>query len=104
MSVANYVETAAMIDSARDPVVSRQLDNLITKAGLALVPVTIEQGKIARAAYRDFGRGSGHPAELNFGDCFAYALAKQASEPLLLEGNDLIHTDVVPAERDVDRD
>jgi ribonuclease VapC len=99
MSVANYLETALVIDSARDPVASRQVDKVVTRAGLALEPVTAEQARVARAAYRDFGRGSGHPAKLNFGDCFAYALARCADEPLLFKGDDFGHTDVEPAPR-----
>jgi ribonuclease VapC len=59
--------------------------------------VTAEQAFIAREAYRDFGRGSGHPAGLNFGDCFSYALAKATGEPLLFKGDDFLHTDVRPA-------
>jgi ribonuclease VapC len=98
MSVANYLETAIVIDSSRDPVASRQVDNLVAKAGMTLEPVTAEQAQVARAAYRDFGRGSGHPAKLNFGDCFAYALAKCTDEPLLFKGNDFTHTDIVPVE------
>ena len=94
MSVANYLETAIVIDAGRDPVASRQVDKLITKAGLRLEPVTVEQARVAREAYRDFGRGSGHPARLNFGDCFAYALARCADEPLLFKGQDFVHTDV----------
>lgn len=99
MSVANYVETTIVIDSARDPVASRQVDKLVARAGLTLEPVTAEQARVARAAYRDFGRGSGHPAKLNFGDCFAYALARCADEPLLFKGDDFGHTDVEPAPR-----
>ena len=60
-------------------------------------PVTEAQARIAREAYRDFGRGSGHPARLNFGDCFAYALAKAMNEPLLFKGDDFTHTDLTPA-------
>ena len=60
-------------------------------------PVTAEQARIARAAYRDFGKGSGHPAQLNFGDCFAYALATTAAEPLLFNGNDFSQTDLASA-------
>jgi ribonuclease VapC len=56
--------------------------------------VTEPQARIAREAYRDFGKGSGHPAKLNFGDCFAYALAKFTDEPLLFKGADFTHTDV----------
>ncbi|WP_028925276.1 type II toxin-antitoxin system VapC family toxin [Pseudonocardia acaciae] len=99
MSVANYLEAAVVIDSARDPVASRQVDKLVTRARVALEPVTAEQARVARAAYRDFGRGSGHPARLNFGDCFAYALARCVDEPLLFKGDDFEHTDVEPAPR-----
>lgn len=56
---------------------------MIRLAGIEIRPVTVEQGRLAREAYRDFGRGSGHPARLNLGDCFAYALAKRTGEPLL---------------------
>lgn len=99
MSVANYLEAAIVIDSARDPVASRQVDKLVARAGLTLEPVTAEQVRVARAAYRDFGRGSGHPAKLNFGDCFAYALARCVDEPLLFKGDDFGHTDVEAATR-----
>jgi ribonuclease VapC len=94
LSAANYVEVAAVIDGSRDPVASRRVDDLIREAGLIIEPVTEAQAKIAREAYRDFGKGSGHPAKLNFGDCFAYALAKAKSEPLLFKGDDFVHTDV----------
>jgi ribonuclease VapC len=59
--------------------------------------VTEEHARIGRAAYRDFGRGSRHPARLNYGDCFSYALAKTTGEPLLFKGNDFNHTDLRPA-------
>ncbi len=94
MSVASYVEAGAVMDAARSPLVSRQLDEFVRIARVVIEPVTVEQGRIAREAYRDFGRGSGHPARLNFGDCFAYALAKTASEPLLFKGSDFGQTDV----------
>lgn len=94
LSVANYLETAILVDGQRDPVASRQVDNLIRHTGITLEAVTPEQAVIARAAYRDFGRGSGHPAGLNFGDCFAYALATVTDEPLLYKGDDFGHTDV----------
>ena len=71
-----------------------EFDRLIAAAGVSIAPVTADQARIARAAYRDFGRGSGHPAQLNFGDCFAYALAIDRDEPLLYKGNDFSHTDV----------
>ena len=88
LSVANYVEAGAVVDAARNPIISRELDDLIRIAGIEIIPVTVEQGRLARDAYRDFGRGSGHPAKLNFGDCFAYALAKSSAEELLFKGKD----------------
>lgn len=100
MSAATFVEIGAVIDSARDPIVSRQLDELIAVAGIEIETVSPAQAVIARQAYRDFGKGSGHPARLNFGDCFSYALAKGAGEPLLFKGDDFAHTDVTPATTD----
>ncbi|MBI1758949.1 MAG: type II toxin-antitoxin system VapC family toxin [Actinobacteria bacterium] len=97
MSAANFLEAAVVMDSVRDPVVSRRFDELITTAEIRIEPVTGTQARIARDAYRDFGKGSGHPAGLNFGDCFAYALAKELGEPLLFKGNDFVHTDLTPA-------
>jgi ribonuclease VapC len=99
ISAANWLEAAAVIDGSRDPVASRQFDDLIGVARILVAPVTEQQARIARAAYRDFGKGSGHPAGLNFGDCFAYALAKDTGEPLLFKGRDFTHTDVIPALR-----
>lgn len=97
ISAANYLETAVVIDGSRDPVASRRFDELVEAAGLSVEPVTRGQARIAREAYRDFGKGSGHKAGLNFGDCFAYALARSVGEPLLFKGNDFIHTDITPA-------
>jgi len=97
ISAANYVETAAVIDGSRDPIASRRFDDLLREARLAIEPVTEAQARIAREAYRDFGMGSGHPARLNFGDCFAYALARAKNEPLLFKGDDFTHTDITPA-------
>jgi ribonuclease VapC len=94
MSAANYLEAAMVVDGNRNPVLSRRLDNLIAETAIVIEPVTREQAEIARAAYRDFGKGSGHPAGLNFGDCFAYALAKATREPLLFKGDDFAQTDV----------
>jgi ribonuclease VapC len=94
ISAVNYVEVAAVIDGSRDPVASRSLDELMQEANLAIAPVTETQALIARQAYRDFGKGSGHPARLNLGDCFAYALAKEKREPLLFKGDDFSQTDV----------
>lgn len=94
MSAANFVEAAAVIDSARDPIVSRRFDDLLKEAQVIIEPVTEKQARIAREAYRDFGKGSGHKAKLNFGDCFAYALAKETGELLLCKGNDFAKTDI----------
>jgi ribonuclease VapC len=97
ISAMNYVETAAVIDASRDPVASRRFDDLLREAAVVIEPVTKAQARIAREAYRDFGKGSGHPAKLNFGDCFAYALAKALAEPMLFKGDDFPHTDVTAA-------
>lgn len=97
MSAVSFVEAAVVIDGSRDPVASRRFDELVATARLVVEPVTREQAQIAREAYRDFGKGSGHPARLNFGDCFAYALAKIANEPLLYKGEDFAQTDLMPA-------
>ncbi len=86
--------SALIIDASRDPVASRRFDDLIKEAQIIIEPVTEAQARIAREAYRDFGKGSGHPASLNFGDCFAYALAKVTGEPLLFKGNDFGHSDI----------
>jgi ribonuclease VapC len=94
ISAVSYVETAAVIDGSNDPIASRRFDELIEAAGIAIEPVTEEQARIARQAYRDFGKVSGHPAKLNFGDCFSYALAKAKGEPLLFKGADFSRTDV----------
>jgi ribonuclease VapC len=97
MSAANYLEAAIVIDGSRNPIASRRFDDAVAAAGIIVQPVTREQADIARAAYRDFGKGSGHPAGLNFGDCFAYALARSMREPLLFKGDDFSHTDVAVA-------
>ena len=102
VSAVNFVESAVVIDASRDPIATRRFDDFIQEANISIEPVTEIQARIARDAYRDFGKGSGHPAKLNFGDCFAYALAKTSGEPLLFKGNDFVHTDIasaLPADR-----
>ena len=94
VSAASYLEAAIVIDSHRDPVASRRLDELLAKTEVEIVEVSVGQARIARAAYRDFGKGSGHPARLNFGDCFAYALATERGDRLLAKGNDFVRTDL----------
>ena len=88
-----------MSSTSRDPVAGQRFDDLLREARIVVEPITEPQARIAREAYRDFGRGSGHPARLNFGDCFAYALARATGEPLLFKGNDFVHTDIAPALR-----
>jgi ribonuclease VapC len=97
ISAATYFETSIVIDSLRDPVMSHLLDDLIERSRIVIEPVTAEQAKIARQAYHEYGRGSGHPANLNFGDCFTYALAREKREPVLWKGDDFGHTDLRPA-------
>lgn len=97
ISAATYLEAGIVIDSDSNPVLSRRLDDLIKEAPLSILPFTEAQAKLARAAYQDYGKGSGHPARLNFGDCFAYALAKDLGEPLLFKGDDFARTDVEAA-------
>lgn len=97
LSAASYLETGIVVDSRRDPIRSRYLDSFLASAEVAIEPVTAEQAAIARKAYQDFGRNSGHPAKLNFGDCFSYALAKAYDEELLFKGDDFSHTDIQSA-------
>jgi ribonuclease VapC len=94
ISAASYLETAIVVDNLRDPVQSARLDDLILDMGMTVEAVTVEQARIARQAYRDYGKGSGSAAKLNFGDCFSYALARVKREPLLFKGDDFVHTDV----------
>jgi len=94
LSAVNFVESAVVIDAGRNPIATRRFDDFIKEANISIEPVTARQAELAREAYRDFGKGSGHPAQLNFGDCFAYALAKVTGEPLLYKGRDFAHTDV----------
>ena len=95
MSAVSYVEAGVVVDSNRNPVLSRRLDDLLRAVEIDIEPVTLHQARIAREAYRDFGKGR-HRAGLNFGDCFAYALAKEKGEKLLFKGDDFRHTDIEP--------
>ena len=94
LSAAGYLEIGIVVDSKRDPSATRYLDDFLASAAVVIEPVTERQARIAREAYRDYGKGSGHPAGLNFGDCFAYALARDLGEPLLYKGTDFAHTDI----------
>ena len=97
ISAVNFVEASIVVDSNRDPVLSRRFDEMVSRTEIMVETVTLTQARIARQAYRDFGKGSGHPARLNFGDCFSYALAKEFDEPLLYIGSDFSETDISPA-------
>ena len=97
ITAANYLETSIVVDGWRAPILSIEFDELIERFKIVIEPVTAAQAKIARQAYRDFGRGSGHRANLNFGDCFTYALAREKREPVLWKGDDFGNTGLHPA-------
>jgi ribonuclease VapC len=96
ISAVNLLEAAIVIDNQLGAAAGRQLDAFMEQSAIAVVPATEAQVRIARQAYLDFGKGN-HPAGLNFGDCFAYALAKSTAEPLLFKGDDFSRTDIVAA-------
>ena len=96
ISAANYVEAAVVVEAQTRATGSRQFDALVRRAGIVIEPVTEQQAHIARQAYTDFGKGH-HRAGLNFGDCFAYALAKSTGEALLYKGDDFRKTDIASA-------
>ena len=97
MSAANWLEAAIIADRSDDPRAGSHLDTIIEAAAITVEPVTADQARAARIAYRRYGRNSGSAARLNFGDCFAYALAAVGGEPLLFKGEDFTHTDVLAA-------
>lgn len=94
MSAASYVELAVVVDGRRDPVASGSIDDLLRIYHIHIEPFTASQSRLARIAYQTFGKGSGHAARLNFGDCFSYALARDLGEPLLFKGRDFSQTDI----------
>jgi len=94
MSAATRVELAAVLARGLSPEDARRAERVVDRAGIEIVPFDANQARIASDAYRTFGRGSGHAANLNLGDCFSYALAIARDEPLLFTGNDFGHTDV----------
>src|SRR5713226_5035847 len=83
ISAVSYVEAGAVIDGSKDPVASRRFDELIEEAQIAIEPVTEAQARIARQAYRDFGKTSGHPAKLDFRDCFSYPPAQTKGDAVV---------------------
>ena len=96
MTAANYLEVGIVIDNQIGATAGRQFDALISRADIRVEAITREHADIARQAYLDFGKGN-HPARLNFGDCFAYALSKYTGHPLLFKGDDFSKTDILPA-------
>ena len=94
VSAATCVEAFIVADGFRNPFLSARLDEILENPAITIEPVTIDQARIARQAYRDYGKGSGHPANLNFGDCYSYALARDKREPILFKGDDFVHTDL----------
>jgi ribonuclease VapC len=97
MSAASYVEVGIVVDRRGDPKTSRMLDRLLKGWRAEITSLAPEQAMMARAAHRDFGRGSGHSGRLNLGGCFSYALAAATGQPLLFKGNDFAETDITPA-------
>lgn len=93
LSVASLVETSIVIDARYGAEGVRHLDRFLDRADVAVLAVDLEQGKLARQAFSRFGKGR-HAAALNFGDCFAYALAQVLGEPLLYQGDDFSRTDI----------
>ena len=96
MSAASYLEATMIIDRRLDATHRAKLDTTLEYFGIRIEPVTEEQARVARRAFQEFGKGV-HPARLNFGDCFTYALAKVTREKLLFKGNDFSRTDLEPA-------
>jgi ribonuclease VapC len=93
ISAANVLETGIVLEARRGESAGREFDLFLVRANLQIVSVDSEQAEIARSAWRKYGKGR-HPAALNFGDCFAYALAKSSGEPLLAKGTDFVATDI----------
>ena len=96
ISAANWFETAMAAEARAGARGSDRFDEVVASANLELVAVTSDLARRARVAWRAYGKGN-HPAALNFGDCFAYALAKERGEPLLFKGDDFARTDVAAA-------
>lgn len=96
ISAATLLEAGIILDARIGRQDSSELDEFVINVGLEIQPVTVDQVRLARRAYRTYGKGN-HPAALNFGDCFAYALAKATGLPLLFKGGDFAQTDIAPA-------
>lgn len=99
LSAGGWMELSAVLTRSNRAALFPLLDAIIAEFAIKIAPTTVEQARIGHDAYRKYGIGSGDPAHLNFGDCFAYALAKDTGEPLLFKGNDFTHTDIASAVR-----
>ena len=97
ISASTALELMIVIESRKGEIGGRDLDLFLHRAKIDIVPFDGEQAELARIAWRRYGKGNGHPAQLNFGDCFAYTLSKISGEPLLFKGNDFSQTDVLVA-------
>ena len=97
ISAGTWIELAAVVTRGGSPELALALRKLMAVLGIGILPVSAEQARLGFEAYRNFGRGTGHAAALTFGDCFAYALAKESGRPLLFKGEDFAATDVVSA-------
>ena len=93
ISAATVLETGMVVESRQGESAGREFDLFVVRASLQIVPIDAEQADLARSAWRKYGKGR-HPAALNFGDCFSYALAKSVGEPLLAKGTDFASTDI----------
>src|SRR5947207_8231328 len=94
MSAASYLETAIVMLARSGPDAQEKVDRLLAELSITVVPFARDQAMLGIIAYRQYGKGSGHTAGLNFGDCFTYALAKLTGEPVLFKGNDFSLTDI----------
>jgi ribonuclease VapC len=94
ISAATLVELGVVVDTFRDPIIVSLLERMLDDTPIVVEPLTETQARIASDAHQRFGRSSGHPARLNMGDCFSYALARDLDEPLLFKGNDFAQTDI----------
>ena len=93
VSAASVLETGIVLEARQGEAAGREFDLFVVRAHLQIVPVDAQQADLARSAWRKYGKGR-HPASLNFGDCFSYALAKASGEPLLAKGTDFASTDM----------
>ncbi|MDC7254096.1 type II toxin-antitoxin system VapC family toxin [Shinella sp. YE25] len=97
MSAATLLETKIVLFARHGGAGVNALDAFLLRGDIQVTPVTAAQAELAFEAFRRFGRGTGHAAHLNYGDCFSYALARENDAPLLFKGGDFRHTDVEPA-------